>query len=550
MDYSIGSEKPPPIPSQVGFQAPQSDFEATVTLRTDRKSQEVLRNLSDSTLVKDQESSSHELSLENELPDSIYETSSSVEEACDSFFNEVKILKKERVDAAIEKVFKAIILADIDEEEVKGVIRENLELLSSENTDHHFLIGDHEFHFSLVNDIHDEHQIEIYQKIGFLGQGAFGKVSEFKNLDTSAIYASKQASPRDGMPLYEAEIYYDVAINLVNEAKTKLENATSEEERALASQELKEAESAVINIQPYIIESKAAEKDINKEIKNQKLYNPDPHHPHLGIQPRYHKISSNLGSRYMIEKGKDADELTKMVEAVFIDGSDEVSGKDYEDLMNKHIQLNKQIVNSLVSGLNYILIEKGMCHSDIKPANILFKGGGDRLIDPDFQIYHADFGGDKSIKKIISKLSDPGNEIPFEKLVISTASYTSKKHIEEMNDLIGSIQEKVLAGKTIDQDQEHLKDLIIKSCQFSLGVTLFEICTGSFPDVESFQSPGVLFGNDTDGNSVYQKNLQVLVDSLSQSMVFPAAQETKNTILRLLGLGTDFEIVNKKVVLQ
>lgn len=491
-------------------------------------------------------------SSESQFTDSQGETSDSVAEACDYFFHEERVLENEKIDAAVEKTFRMIVgaqnLGEVNPEEIKEAITDSFNNLNSDNTEHHFILNDCEFHFSLVTDVHNVQQIEIYQKIGELGEGAFGKVSEFKQLDNGNVYASKLASPRDGLPLYEAEDYYSQVLDWVQSVESQLQNATDDAVQAELNTELQGAKVQLNYYRSLLEESRAAEKDIKKEIKNQKLYNPNPLKSIIGIQPRYHKFSTNLGVRYMIEKGVDGNELFNKLDVIFSEKIKSSNKQESLEYIEKQNQFNKLVTQTLVIGLEYMTLEKGMCHSDIKPGNVLYTGGGELLTDNDFRIYHADFGGDISIKTIISKLSNPLNTIPIPKLMISSGAYTSSKMIFAIEALSQSIKTKVKEGQLdIEEDQARMKDLIIQSCRFSLGITLFELFIGRGPYIEAFDEGGMLFGTNSAGKSVYQENLQILYEDLSFYMSRDV--ETRETILNLLGLGRCFDIIENEVVL-
>ena len=93
-----------------------------------------------------------------------------------------------------------------------------------------------------------------------------------------------------------------------------------------------------------------------------------------------------------------------------------------------------------------------------------------------------------------------------------------------------------------------MKDLIIQSCRFSLGVTLYELFIGTGPNIEAFETGGMLFGTNVEGDSVYQQNIQAL--NLGLKSYMPDDVETHATIMNFIGLGRDFDLVGNAVVLK
>lgn len=488
-------------------------------------------------------------------------TSEGVSLAFDAFFDdEGENRGKEKLDApsnlnaVVEKVFNAIMMAqptqeasekdeveDNKEIDLKREIEGALENLTSENPEHRLIIGEHEFHFSLKVDIQDAHQIEIYQKVEDLGQGAFGKVSLFKNLDTGRLYASKRAFPRGGKSLREAEVDYKKAEDLVKSAKNQLDNAEGDEAIAAAQTKLEEAKNQLGKAKEFLKKAEDAESDIKSEIENLKLYNNNSKKHVDGIQPICFKVSSNIGTSYFAEVGNSDYDLRIKI------------GEAFAEKSREQASFNEKIVDSLCAGLNYIIQEKGMCHADIKPQNVMWIGGGDLLIDDDFRIYHADFGGDRPLDDLVAILSDPTDTASIPKLLGSSGAYTSRKIINQIEDLRLQIHKKVAMQVDVSEDQLAMRNLLIHSCQFGLGLTLFFICTNEEPDVDafSFLNKGLLFG-DIYGNpnfgldKGYQAELQAVYGQVIDLQEYD--NDTASVCMTLMGLERDFIINDQNEV--
>lgn len=237
--------------------------------------------------------------------------------------------------------------------------------------------------------VNNDKEIKIQRVVKKLGRGGFGKVTELHDIKTNQHTALKIATP----PKPSKHNVYPL--------------------KGLQS----------------------AERDLNKEVENVKYLNENG--DAIGIQ------KPAMTSVFTVEKQYPSRSKTRIAyEGIIYDGS--------LNTLRVHqlpLKTRLEIVHQIVKGVQ-LYRQKGMVHSDLKPANIFYKKE-----DVNYSVYVADFGG-------AYKESDQQN-------LAFTEKYVTKN---DLNEITGSFtqQGKFYSAKKLDI--------------YSLGITINELLFGVVPE--------------------------------------------------------------------